>query len=499
MGDVISFPTASHPGQHGNASMNGLTCPSAPDTDERLGAARRRAELLEVVNAIKGVSTFKTQEDVERVARNLTDMLREAKEVGVSGTEIAKKVWPKDISPSKRFDKLTIPRKAVPADSRTNRLLRRTSHYKEVAFVLGESVPGWSSQEALVRVFRGTSVDRELNAIIEGREARAADPDFCWRNLADMLASLAESVSRSVDLRSHLKRIAAMGGQYNLATNEIVPSHFDLVSGGNRLLHYGPLADDFALWEHFPPIPSVPIFDELLVPSFRHTLTVTSAESKDAIKIEVQVGIWREIRFAVGPVDEIEQAGALFEVRTRLELTNEESRIELPRPWLYLDADEEVEIRINDRAFVGTIDFSSQDLGGKSWKDLLMWRGMNVQSKITGEWLQLDLQPEHNYAAWRRVTPELCDDLMNRPKLNAVPLEFGIYFYTPSKEPTLTPEGTLAATLETALRVKDEPCLASTLFEEAKRLVSLVEDETKRRQNEAIKLNDRAATSWSEK
>ena len=470
--------------------MSGSTDPVVPKADERLSAVRRNAELREIPNAIQRVRTFKTKEDFMQAARNLTEMLREAREEkGVKNEEIAREVWRNDEKPSKRFDRLTVPRDSDLHEGRIKRLKKRTSEYKEVALVLGERVPGWVPNAALVRVFRNTSVDRELRAIIEGRETRASDPDSCWHNLADMLDTLAESVSRKADLRSYLQRIAITGGRYDLAKNEIVPAHFDLVSGGDRLLHYGPLADDFAIWNHFPPIPSVPIFDELLIPPFRHALTITAAESREVTAVEVQVRVWRQIRFAVGPVDTMDRAGPLFEVRTRLELSDEEKQIELPMPWLNLESPEEVEIMIDGHEFRGTIDFSLHDLGGRSWMDLLMWRGFGFQNS--------DLQPEHNNAAWRRVTPELCAELLNRPKLTDVPTEFGLYFHAAAKEPTQTPEGTLGAALERALRAQDESCLAFLLLEDAKRLVKLVGDELTRRRVEAIGLNESVMASWS--
>lgn len=500
MGDVILFPTKSHLDTHGAALMSELAGPAVTKADERPSEARRNAELREITNAVQRVRTFKERDDAQKAASNLTQMLREAREEkGVTSAEIASKVWPDDEKPSKRFYKLTIPSKGDLDEGRIRCLQTRTSHYRKVAAALGELVPGWSPEAALVRVFRNTSVDLELGAIIEGREARAADPDFCWRNLADMLDSLAQSVSGKSDLRAHLQRIAVTGGRYDLAKNEIVPAHFDLVSGGDRLLHYGPLADDFALWDHFPPIPSVPIFDELLVPPFRHALTITATESGDVTTIEVQVRVWRQIRFAVGPVDTIERAGSLFEVRTWVELADEGKQIELPMPWITLEFDDEVEIRIDDREFRGTIDFSSHDLGGKSWKDMLMWKNMNGRSKFTGEWRRSDLQPQHNWAAWRRVTPELCAELLNRPKLNDITPDFRVYFPNPAEEPTATPEGTLGAALEKALRAKDEPCLASMLLVDARRLVTLVGDELKRRQAEAITLNESAMAAWSGK
>ena len=161
--------------------------------DERPSQARRNAELREIDNAIQRVRTFKEPDDAKKGRKQpcRTCCVRRKKKES-PGREIARMVWPHDQSPSKRFDKLTIPREGNLDEDRVKRLQRRPSNYKEVARALGERVPGWSPNAALVRVFRSTSVDRELNAKIEDREARIADPDFCWRNLADMLDLLAE-------------------------------------------------------------------------------------------------------------------------------------------------------------------------------------------------------------------------------------------------------------------------------------------------------------------
>jgi hypothetical protein len=109
-----------------------------------------------------------------------------------------------------------------------------------------------------------------------------------------------------------------------------------------------------------------------------------------------------------------------------------------------------------------------------------------------------DLQPQHDYAAWRRVTAELCAELFDKPKRsNAIP-EYGIHFYAPPTEPTLTPEATLGAAVEMAVR-KETSMLASSLLQEAERCISLVKQEQTRRRAEARALNDQAVTSWSRK
>lgn len=492
MGELISFPAKSRLHRHGAALMNVAINQLTPTSYERSSEARRNAELREISNAVRRVPTFKTPDDVKHAASNLAEMLVEAREVGnITKAAVARAVWQHDENPSKRFDKLTVPVGSNFDERRLARLQKRTSHYAKVAEALGTCVPGWSSNAAAVRVFRNTSVDRELDAIIQGREVRSADPSACWSNLVEMLDSLAKTVSRKVDLRQHLKRISTMGGRYDLAQDRIIPAHFDLLTGGDRLLNYGPLADDYALCEHFPPIPSVPIFDELLTPSFPYELVVRSAESPVPTTLSVRACVWREVRFAIGPVSSIERAGALFEFRTRLEFLHDEKRIELPRPWLYLSHPEDTEILIDGHLFRATIDLSAQDLGGRSWEELLVGRGLGIDGS--------NLQPEHNYACWRRISPEFCSELLDKPKLDDATLELKVYFHNSSSEPTQMPEGTLGAAFEKALRIRDETGLSSALLTESARLVTLVADELKRRQTEATILNESAMASWSDK
>ena len=96
------------------------------------------------------------------------------------------------------------------------------------------------------------------------------------------------------------------------------------------------------------------------------------------------------------------------------------------------------------------------------------------------------------------MTPELCAELLNRPKFHDDPAEFRVYSHSSAKEATQTPEGTLGAALEQALRANDELCLAAALLDDAKRLVSLVEEEVKRRRAEANSLNETAIASWTD-
>ena len=281
MGEIIHFPLRSRLRSSEELMITAFPSgssdygPETSDAPRRAAVEHLAAELRNIDEAISNVSTFDKAEDAQRAARNLTEMLREARERGVRKAKIARKVWPSDESnPAKRFDKITLPRTGEP-NQRLLRLQKRPSNYQRAAEALGELVPGWSREEALVRVFRNTAVGRELERIVLGRASRVSDPDSCWHNLAEMFDALARAVSDQNGLPAHFERISQTPGRYDLAAQAIVPAHVDILSGGDRLLHYGPLANDFALWGHYPPVPSVPLFDNHLAGPFSQTLELT--------------------------------------------------------------------------------------------------------------------------------------------------------------------------------------------------------------------------------
>ena len=85
--------------------------------------------------------------------------------------------------------------------------------------------------------------------------------------------------------------------------------------------------------------------------------------------------------------------------------------------------------------------------------------------------------------------------MLDRPGLEPHP-GFTVYEYARSTDPTEAPEHTIGAFLERALRMDGEGSLASQLANDAQRLVSLVEDEIRRRRGQAITLNDQAIARW---
>ncbi|MBR0800418.1 hypothetical protein JQ615_34125 [Bradyrhizobium jicamae] len=492
MGELIQFPYNERLEEQG-----GHVVENSEQDNPRFGDVRRRAELLEIRNALKDIPTLKSAMDVEIVAHNLSAMLEEAKEKkGISKIKVAKAIWPDDESPLKRFDKLTLPLARIAMPGRIERLQKRTSLYCKVALELAKCTED-RAEKTLVRLFRNTSVDRRLCELVDGRERSFGDLDDSWQNLAEMFDALAERIKEKVDFKGHMTRIVAMGGKYDLSSGDIFVNPLDVMSGGNRLLNYGPLSDNFEIWDHFPPIPSVLLVGELLLPRFRHPLSATSTKTGATCALDVEVRVWREIRLAIGPIDSIDQVGPLFEARTRVDLGHETKAVKLIRPWLDLGSPDDATLLIDGEEYVSELDFETQIPSGRSWSDLLMWQDMSVRGS-DGAIHRFDLQPQHDYAAWRRVTAELCAELLDKPKQHNVVSEYVIPFHVPLTEPTLTPEGTLGAAVELAIR-NDSSNLASSLLQEAERLIAVVKQEQTRRRAEARALNDQAVTSWSRK
>jgi hypothetical protein len=457
--------------------------------DDRPGVIRQNAEFAIIDRAIATVRTFVSHYDIVQAARNLTDILSDADGEGINRTRIARALWPLDDNPLKRFDKLTVPRNGPLTDDRAARFQRRTSHYRKVAEAAAELVPGWRREAILVRMFRNTSIDRVLTVLIEEGQAQLADPEAGWHELSWMIDQMVFYLSGRTDLTVHMKRIATMTGRYDLGAAKIVSGP---EASWDKLLPYGPLDGDYALWEHFPPVPSVPILEQLLVPPFRREIAFTRQNRARRETIELDVRVWREIRLAVGPVGEPVRPGALFEARTRVDLIADGERLPLARSWFYLDTPEDVTTRLHGQEVTLHVDFGDAAPNGQDWKDLLMWKNLGV---FPAGGPRYDLQPEHNYIAWRRVTPELCAELLGQSTANPY-FEVGVYFAAEGGSPTVTPETSLGAVLERALRETGPSSMIDALLQETQRLIALVRMGLEQRRAEASILNARVIAAW---
>jgi hypothetical protein len=352
-----------------------------------------------------------------------------------------------------------------------------------------------------VRVFRGTRIDRELQARVRSSAAAAVEPDNCWQELSARIHELAAWVAEAAGLREHQRRLVATTGSYDLADEAIRPN-------SGLLLAHGPLHGSFEVSEEHPPIPSVLLFEEELAPAFPAVLTLTppdadggpAGSAEETLQVEARVR--REVRLAIGPADALAQPSPLFEVRTRVDLVAGKEALAVRRPWLFMRTRtfgcgpeespgagvEDVEIQIGDAWRSGSVELGPRASDGRRWEELLAWPDFNGPGD--------PLQPEHGYAAWRLVTPELCAELLDTPPAWDGAVRFWLPF-PPLRLPTLAPEGSIGAWVEAALVAEDGPRLDRALLEDARRLVALVKDHEARRKAEALALHERASVRWS--
>ncbi|MDB5963482.1 MAG: hypothetical protein JWP59_4776 [Massilia sp.] len=454
--------------------------------------ARLIRECREIEAAIDSTGMLRTEHDAERVARNLTDLLDEARRLAdVRRSSVAERVWGgKGIGdPSKRLYKLTLPRatglgaeeQREQARLHRKHLQRHADRYATVAKALTEEMdgrPGWGRQEILVRLFRDTAVDRKLGDLVASRTAASTDPDNCWQELAARMQQIAAWVTRETGLHGHLARITSTRGCYDLANDVIKPNK-------GLLLPHGPLHGNFEVSEEFPPIPSVRLIDELIADVACATLTLEREEGAEPAPLTVRARVWRELRLAVGPADVPEQAAALFEVRTRVSIETKGGPLAVSRPWIYLPG-WDVEVEVDGTMHRGELDLGAEPPGGGDWRDLLAWSDF----EDTGQ----PLQPEHCYAAWRLVTSKTCQELLANQ-----PMQEGRFWlpFEPMDMPTLAPEGSIGAQVELALVAPEGPRVDLALRREARHLVALVEGYVADRRLQAMQMHDQAAARWS--
>jgi hypothetical protein len=479
MGNLIRFP--------------GSGRSSAPDDQPRAITFARECDLIE--KAIASVPTMSPQE-AETAARNLTDLLDLS---GLRLVDVAGAVeeWCTDGVPAKRLDKVMLPRQGALSSeeyaqriaSRRSRLQRRAKSYRRVGVALASRMNGrlsWQQSEILVRLFRGTRIDRVLQHLVNENVDEMAEPENCWHELSRRLHEVAAWVAREVGLKEHQRLIASTPGSYDPTERKCRPNRAPL-------LKHGPLNGNFEVWEEWPPVPSVLLFEELLGDSVQAVLTrstndelVGSAVGTDNAEKRVRAKVWREIRLAIGPADAVEETSPLFEVRTRVDVADGDVPLELVRSWLYLPSDS-VQIMVNGECCEMELELPPSAPCGKLWEELLAWPRFSPDTRGA-------LQPEHNYAAWRLITPELCAELLNK-----IPSGSGSNIwlrYEPPKRPTLAPEASIGAAVEVALLAPDGPRLDLILLNEARELVQKVKTYVDERRKEATAMHLGASMRW---
>ncbi len=471
MNNVIEFATIRH-GRDRDA-MNSASVQSSerePSTHISVRAVER-SKIHQAVRQTKKLGTA----DGEVVARRLTDFLEHAKEKGIRRTAVLKKALPNQHL--KYLAKLTLPPKGEPVpDRRWGELQKGPKNYASVATAAAELLQE-DVEDVLLQLFRGTAVD-DTNQTLCQRLGEMPEIDDCWLHLSKRISDMVRWVSKKTGMQEHVRRTAGVTGQYDLGEGAIRPST-------GALFPHGPLANEFEVVDEFPPVPSVLIHeDEIGVFPSRH-LELTHGDTSISLKVDVHA--IRELRLAIGPVDSFEDVGALFEVRTRIDLTGAAEPIELLRPWLYLEGHGSFDVRWRGAVWHAEleIDPDHDPLAGAPLAPL--------EGQGQG-WDGGTLQPAHNYAVWYPVTPRTCERLLSRPT-NAFQHSARCP-YDRTSVPTLCPAQTVGAAIESAVLTGAER-LQESLLSEAVSISDLVKAYVGERRQEAYALHQEASRRWS--
>jgi hypothetical protein len=416
-------------------------------------------------------------------------MLDEAKnKYRVSRTVVVRQAWPSFPTPQlKRLYKITLGAEGPHSSEHIRHLDKRVKNYAVVARAIAD-LCGWNAEDTLIDLFRGTSIEEEMRAERLHTPVRE-EPTEAYQRLANLIHAMGAWIAQEVDFQVHLERISKIRGRYDLAYDTIN-------SAGGTLLPHGPLAYNFEVSNEFPPIPSVILFEELLLPSFKSLLRfdVTKKGVEAALKdVLVEVHIWREVRLAIGPVDQISRPGPLFEVRTRVDISADNRRVLLRRPWLYLSGPEDAEIVLDGKICTAEIDFGLEmptDGSSKAMVSRAPLEGLGLGLGDGGE----PLQPEHVYVVWYPVTPIVCQSLLDRP----LPADTSVFrlLVRENQVETLLPSGTIGAIIEAALLTEDEHRIDFELMKEGRRLAEMVTRYSIEKQSKANNLHMRGLARW---
>jgi hypothetical protein len=461
--------------------MDPTSRPDASTSDDRI----RESERFAIVVVVERNPVLRA---TDVVARRLTQMLDEAKDkYRANRTVVVRRAWPSFTTPQlKRLYKITLGTEGSHSSEHLRHLDKRVKNYAIVARAIAD-LCGWNAEDTLIDLFRGTSIEEEMKAERLRAPVRE-EPTEDYQRLANLIHAMGAWIAQEVDFQAHLERIAKIRGRYDLAVDAIS-------SAGGTLLPHGPLAHNFEISDEFPPIPSVVLFEELLLPSFKSSLRF-GVQKKGGIKaaiknLLVEVRIWREVRLAIGPVDQISRPGPLFEVRTRVDISADHRRVLLRRPWLYLSGPEHAEVVLDGKLCTAEVDFSSEmTIDGSSNATV---------SSVPLEGLGLGdgsrpLQPEHAYVVWYPVTPIVCQNLLSRH----LPADRSIFrlLVRENQVETLLPSGTVGAAIEAALLTEDEHRIDFELVKEGRRLAEMVMHYSIENHSKANDLHTQGLARW---
>lgn len=407
--------------------------------------------------------------DQERVAERVDDFITSHGKSHGHGSikALCAEIWPGDDNPARRRAELRKTKGPKTFVKRIEAIAKATGH---------------SEDDMLLAAFRGTRLDSEVDRRRRGAEAElelqqfrggrsdrphCLDPELeqFWATLSDTLHALATSVSRVTALDTHLERMVALPGTYDLAEGEMKPSP-------GRLLGR-PLANWNEHWSEVPPIPSIMLFTEPKSDTVERYLRFHGPEDV----LPVQVTVMREVRLAIGPVDDVLLPGPLFEFRSVLQLRHAGQILPVRCPWVYLEEEEDLEVEVQGVWRAATLLLGAGTAVGQADGD---GRDPSVEGLRLGRFpakLEAPLQWEHCYIVWRPVTADTCRQLLLRP----FEVQLGSFEASPRHShaeaeavSTFCPNGTLGEMVEAALFADGPNSLAALLRAEADRMVALL-------------------------
>jgi hypothetical protein len=361
-----------------------------------------------------------------------------------SMTELCAKLWPESFeNPTRRRAEILQMKKASTLANMVNAIAQHT---------------GDAADNLLLEAFRGTRFDRAAAAQLQGIGVEPDLEEF-WSLLSDTLHALAAAVVRTEGLEKHQERMVALRGGYNLASDSFFPS------SARPLIR--PLANWSEHWCEFPPVPSVVLFTEPQCETVERPLLLADPEAR----LPVAVSVCREVRLAIGPVDNPLVPGPLFEFRSVLHLAAGGRPLRLRYPWPSLeDAQEDVEVEIDGTWRTATL-LLREDHAPTAFEDHLVGGSREF-------WLPAALEaPQHGHAypGWRPVTAGTCRDLLLRPAEGAcVPFQEAPYNGLTNREgpDAFLPSGSLAALIEAALHGTGPESLPEQLRAAARQMVA---------------------------
>jgi hypothetical protein len=416
--------------------MTEITPTTSGSTDDHDWFSNQRREAFR--NVIKKNSSF----DSRATARKLAQILKANDPDKKLRKRIAEFAWP-DKPDTKYFYKLLIHGDETPTN-----LQRRPENYWKVGCALAHCL-GLGEDTFTLDLFEGTSISREVDRARNREKERRTNTDS-YVELAERISEMTEALSQQNDLSAFCRAIATTTARYDPHDSVILDENT------HRLLVHGPLEGNFEVVEEWPPVPSVELYRNRRCADFDSTLAfapdalpddmnvndswreANRAERTEAWKtIPVRVTCWREVRLAIGPADASLQPRPLFELRSVFEIASREDGddIELLTPWQYDHLASAAVVRIGKNRHVARVDLRP------------------LPNEAENPWLpsiSLDspIQPEHSYATWRTVTPDLCRELLEIRS----PDFLDVVSPLPSPQgATLTPAGTMAQLVEDAV------------------------------------------------